>query len=58
MLAALASIGALDADPNQRLAVVTPQQWLSVLDQASVVAALTCMRRGADSPTREELAAF
>ena len=58
MLAALASIGALGADPNRRLAAVTPQQWLSVLDQASVVAALTCTRRGADSPTREELAAF
>jgi fructokinase len=55
MLAALAAIGALGTEPGRRLATVTPQQWLGVLDHASAVAALTCTRRGADPPTRAEL---
>ena len=55
MLAALATIGALGDDPFHRLAAISEQQWLSVLDHASAVAALTCTRPGADPPTLAEL---
>ena len=54
-LAGLDEVGALGSNPADRLAAVTPQQWLKVLDQASTVAAITCTRPGADPPTRSEL---
>jgi fructokinase len=55
-LAALHNLGALGDDPRRRLAAVTPQQWVAVLDHAGAVAAFTCGRRGADPPTLAELA--
>jgi fructokinase len=55
MLAALDEIGALGADPGERLAAVRPHEWLDVLDTAGMTAALTCTRQGADPPTRTDL---
>ncbi|MGW2621819.1 carbohydrate kinase family protein [Micromonospora taraxaci] len=58
LLAALADLDALGDRPADRLAAVTEQQWDAVLRQAATVAALTCGRRGADPPHRNELKAL
>jgi fructokinase len=55
MLTALADLGALGDRPRERLAGIGAQEWLSVLDQAGQIAAITCTRPGADPPTRAEL---
>jgi fructokinase len=55
LLAALARLGALGERPGDRLAALTPRQWLDVLDHAGTVAGLTCGRRGADPPTLAEV---
>jgi fructokinase len=55
LLVALAALDALGDDAAERLASITPQQWLAVLDHAGAVAAITCGRRGADPPTLDEL---
>jgi fructokinase len=55
MLVALSAIGALGDSASERLAAVTAQQWLGVLDHAGEVAAITCGRLGADPPTLDEL---
>lgn len=55
MLVALSAIDALGDSPSERLAAVTAQQWLGVLDHAGEVAAITCGRLGADPPTLDEL---
>jgi fructokinase len=58
MLDALARLDALGSDPVARLAAVSSSQWLEVLDHAGTVAAITCTRRGADPPTRADVAAL
>ncbi|MDG4783568.1 carbohydrate kinase [Micromonospora sp. WMMD961] len=58
LLAALADLDALGDRPADRLAAVTEPQWDAVLRQAATVAALTCGRRGADPPRRDEVEAL
>jgi fructokinase len=54
VLAALGAIGGLGADPLARLTSVTGAEWRWVMDHATIVAALTCTRRGANPPTLDE----
>jgi len=56
-LATLALSGALGDHPVDRLAGVSPQQWLAVLDHAGLAAALACARPGANPPTHDDICA-
>ncbi|MGR6319264.1 carbohydrate kinase [Micromonospora soli] len=58
LLAALRDRGLLGADRRGALRAAAAETLAAVLDDAARVAALTCARRGADPPTRAELAAL
>jgi fructokinase len=55
LLVALGRAGALD---RSTLAALDEESWRATLEFASRVAALTCMRRGADPPTTAEVEAL
>ena len=57
LLAGLHERGLLGADARQALRAVDEPTLHALLDQAALAAAITCSRRGADPPTREDLAA-
>lgn len=58
VLAALFRRGLLGAERRDALRSVTASTLAEVFDEAARAAALTCSRRGADPPTRNELDAF
>jgi fructokinase len=58
VLAGLGRRGLLGAGRRDALAAAEAPVLIEVFDEASRAAALTCSRRGADPPTREELDAF
>jgi fructokinase len=55
LLASLSWIDALGRSPVTRLAAVAPEQWITALDYAVRVSAITCTRRGANPPTLAEM---
>jgi fructokinase len=57
LLDALHRIDVLGGAHRTRLATIDTASLTQVIDFATLVAAMTCGRRGADSPTRAELAA-
>lgn len=57
MLAALSQRGLVGAARRAALAAVDQETLAAVLTEAATVSALTCTRRGADPPTRDELTA-
>jgi len=57
LLHGLLEHGLAGADHRAELAALSPDGWLSVLDQANRAAAITVSRPGADPPTRSELTA-
>ncbi|WP_051944034.1 carbohydrate kinase family protein [Streptacidiphilus rugosus] len=58
LLGALDRRGLLGADASGSLRRIASDELGHVLDEASLVSAITCTRPGADPPTVEELAAF
>lgn len=56
MAALLADLGA-QADPSGHLSALTPDGIEALLRKASIAAGITCGRRGADLPTKQDLAA-
>ncbi|WP_141962833.1 carbohydrate kinase family protein [Actinoallomurus bryophytorum] len=58
VLAGLAGRGLLGADRRDALRSAEAPVLAEIFDEAARAAALTCTRRGADPPTREELDAF
>jgi fructokinase len=40
------------------LAALSPKTLATVIDEAALVTAITCSRRGADSPTRDQVTAY
>ncbi|MDT7555245.1 MAG: fructokinase [Pseudonocardiales bacterium] len=57
LLAGLHERGLLGAEARPALQAVDASTLEALLDQAALAAAITCSRRGADPPTREDLAA-
>jgi fructokinase len=57
LLAGLHDRGLLGAEARQALRAVDEPTLHALLDQAALAAAITCSRRGADPPTREDLLA-
>jgi len=55
LLTALAGLDALGSDPAGRLSGLSADRWRAVLEFAVAVSALTCTRRGADPPRRDEV---
>lgn len=58
LLASLHGRGLLGAGQRERLNAVDAATLADVLDNAVLASALTCTRRGAESPTRCELASL
>jgi ABC-type sugar transport system ATPase subunit/sugar/nucleoside kinase (ribokinase family) len=58
LLAAMERKELLGAPNRSALAAVSPETLATVIDEAALVAASTCSRRGADSPTRDQVTAY
>jgi fructokinase len=48
----------LGAPNRSALAALSPKTLATVINEAALAAAITCSRRGADSPTRDQVTAY
>lgn len=58
LLAAMERNELLGAPNRSALAALSAETLATVIDEAALVAAITCSRRGADSPTRDQVRAY